>query len=329
MSIRWWIGTPAGRAGAIATIALEGDRPEDLDSAINQLDLPATETSTLRVGVAAGIDRCVLARWTPTRADLMPHGGVAVLRALADELSMRFGSGTEPRSASAYPESETDLDTRVLGAISIASSPRAIEILLSQPSRWAAADAGPMRAERARELWRLVDPPLVVSVGPANVGKSSLLNALAGQQAAIVADVPGTTRDHVGASLDLDGLVVRYIDTPGFGAPEPIASEREALAHVGSIVARADLVVSCFDASAGPVPVGDKVLAVRVQTRADLGEASEQADVVTSVRTGEGIGALTRLIRQTLVSDEALADPRPWAFWDAHADLKPDQDPQA
>src|SRR6185295_9623266 len=116
------------------------------------------------------------------------------------------------------------------------------------------------------------DPPTVVAIGPPNIGKSTLLNALAGRSVAIVADEPGTTRDHVGVRLDLAGLVVNYIDTPGLdprGAHEAIQREAQDLAR--DAARAADLVLLCSDpANAAPtgVPARDTL---RLGLRADLG----------------------------------------------------------
>src|SRR5690606_29621187 len=136
------------------------------------------------------------------------------------------------------------------------------------------ADDAALRA-RSRLLNRLVTPPTVVALGPPNIGKSTLLNALAKRGVAIVADQPGTTRDHVGVRLDLGGLVVTYIDTPGIdaaGAGDAIQREAQELAL--SAAASADLVLLCADATSGflapPTGSGE---ALRVGLRADLGTA--------------------------------------------------------
>lgn len=78
--------------------------------------------------------------------------------------------------------------------------------------------------ERRGEIIR--DGLRVAIVGPPNVGKSTLLNALAGREAAIVSDIPGTTRDIVEVRLDLDGYVVVLADTAGQRASDdPIEQE--------------------------------------------------------------------------------------------------------
>ena len=60
----------------------------------------------------------------------------------------------------------------------------------------------------------------VAIVGPTNVGKSSMLNAIAGRDVAIVTDIPGTTRDLVRVSVNVAGMVVHFTDTAGMRSTE-------------------------------------------------------------------------------------------------------------
>jgi tRNA modification GTPase len=212
----------------------------------------------------------------------------------------------------------------MLAALSRARSPLAIDLLLDQPRRWAGASPRDDN-ERDRALRRLIDPPLVVALGPPNVGKSSLVNALAGRCVSIVADEPGTTRDHVGVMLDLAGLVVRYVDTPGLlEAPSEI--EREAMSIALELAASADLLVLVGDASAAPIPIPSlgarpepsralRDWSVTLAARSDLGLPAWPYDAAVSSRTGDGLIGLSDLIRDRLVPPAMLADPSPWVFW--------------
>ncbi|MBC6417213.1 MAG: tRNA uridine-5-carboxymethylaminomethyl(34) synthesis GTPase MnmE, partial [Rhodospirillales bacterium] len=96
---------------------------------------------------------------------------------------------------------------------------------------------------------RLRDGIACALLGAPNVGKSSLLNALAGREAAIVTDHPGTTRDPVEVALDLEGLPVTLIDTAGLNpeSEDPIEREgmRRALARAGAC----DLALILVDAT--------------------------------------------------------------------------------
>lgn len=87
-----------------------------------------------------------------------------------------------------------------------------------------------------------------VIVGRANVGKSSLLNRLLGENRAIVTAIPGTTRDFIEESIDLRGVAVRLTDTAGLRNPDnPI--EQEGIERVWERLSMADLVIPLFDGS--------------------------------------------------------------------------------
>jgi tRNA modification GTPase len=135
----------------------------------------------------------------------------------------------------------------------------------------------------------------VVILGAPNAGKSSLFNALARRDAAIVTDEPGTTRDLLEVTLDLQGLRVRLTDTAGLrdapGKVEAIGIEKaKAKAH------GADLLLLLRDVAdpkdIGPLPTGTPAL--RVGTKLDLLESGSAGDydIGISVRDGTGVEAL-------------------------------------
>lgn len=92
------------------------------------------------------------------------------------------------------------------------------------------------------------DGLLVVIAGPPNAGKSSLLNALAGNDAAIVTDIPGTTRDLMRVDIQLDGLPVRLVDTAGL-RPSPDPIEQEGIRRARAQIAQADHLLIMVDDS--------------------------------------------------------------------------------
>ncbi len=88
----------------------------------------------------------------------------------------------------------------------------------------------------------------VVIVGRPNVGKSSLFNALLKSERAIVTHLPGTTRDTIGESMDLEGVPIQLVDTAGLHPCEGLI-EREGLRRTQQQMARADLLLVLLDAS--------------------------------------------------------------------------------
>ncbi|KAA5600408.1 tRNA uridine-5-carboxymethylaminomethyl(34) synthesis GTPase MnmE [Blastochloris sulfoviridis] len=158
----------------------------------------------------------------------------------------------------------------------------------------AAALDGARRGERMRSGL------VVVIAGPPNAGKSSLLNALARREVAIVSALPGTTRDAIEVHLDLDGLPVTVIDTAGLreGA-DPV--EKEGIRRAHARMALADLVLwlEPADEPATPPPAGAAPV-WRVGTKRDLAgggpsDSDSKRDGVrhrVSTRSGAGLDAL-------------------------------------
>ncbi|QEG41443.1 tRNA modification GTPase [Roseimaritima ulvae] len=150
------------------------------------------------------------------------------------------------------------------------------------------------------------DLPLVVLRGRPNAGKSRLMNALAGSEAAIVADVAGTTRDPVHAQASFGGHQVRLADTAGM---ETGRNDIEHLAQTAGLDAdrRAVVRLVCWDATDGPPPASpaDSTPTLRVQTKVDLlpeqpSEAEAEGWIATSSLSGEGIERLKQAIAAKL-----------------------------
>lgn len=305
--------TPAGVAGAVAIIQITGDVP----TALASINLRPLDVGGIALCSLLGIDHALIARVSHSCLQLMPHGGTAVAREILAALTAReIVEGRDDAPMSDFPEARDEIEARMLHALGAASSPLAVDLLLDQPRRWREARSANQDVDVAPSpvLIHLLTPPLVVMVGPANVGKSTLLNRLAGRGVAIVADEPGTTRDHVGVLLDLGGLVVRFVDTPGLRA-SPDTTEVNAMHAARRLAEQADLVLLIADAdSTFPERCSPTQAAIRIGLRSDLGATPGAARSV-SARSGDGLDALARLIRETLVPAEALADPRPWRFW--------------
>ncbi|WP_102947106.1 tRNA uridine-5-carboxymethylaminomethyl(34) synthesis GTPase MnmE [Stenotrophomonas sp. VV52] len=160
-------------------------------------------------------------------------------------------------------------------------------------------------AERGR---RLRDGLHAVLVGPPNAGKSSLLNALAGSERAIVTDIAGTTRDTLRETIRIDGLELTLVDTAGLREGGD-AIEREGMRRARAEMQRTDLaiiVVDARDPQAGHAAVADAIADVPLQlwihNKSDLLEtlpADIDANVVhVSAATGQGLARLHTRLRE-------------------------------
>ena len=153
----------------------------------------------------------------------------------------------------------------------------------------------------------------VVLLGPPNVGKSSLLNALARRDAAIVSEEAGTTRDVIEVRLDLGGFPVIVSDTAGLRDAEGVV-ESEGIRRSIRAAAEADLVLWLTETGTDPLP--DPVSretpnASRfvVRTKSDLTDGSPADGLAISAKTGAGLEALVATLRdeaQKRIGDHAI-----------------------
>ncbi len=142
--------------------------------------------------------------------------------------------------------------------------------------------------KQARQGALLRDGLNVVLVGAPNVGKSSLMNALAGADIAIVTAIPGTTRDRIAQQIDVDGIPLNVIDTAGLReATDEV--ERLGIARTWAEIERADVVVHLVDATSS---VDDA--AVLEQRHRAHGPARPAADGCQQDRPGARRGACRR-----------------------------------
>ena len=154
----------------------------------------------------------------------------------------------------------------------------------------------------------LRDGVRVVVAGPPNSGKSSLVNAIAGSERAIVTAIPGTTRDHIEVPLALGGIPIVLTDTAGLRASdEPV--EKIGVERSHALIAVADVLLWLGE----PGDTPEHPRRVRVHAKCDLPErgAAPDGSLAVSALTGEGLAALLERVSEaaaTLLPDEdALA----------------------
>lgn len=165
--------------------------------------------------------------------------------------------------------------------------------------------------DRAQQGALLREGIRVVLAGQPNVGKSSLLNALAGAELAIVTPIPGTTRDKVSQTIQIDGIPLHVTDTAGLREVNDTGDEVEriGIARSWDAIGQADAVLFLHDLTRLGEPAyedADAQIAARlaptatrvihVFNKSDLRAAAALDGVTISAQTGEGVGTLRRAL---------------------------------
>jgi tRNA modification GTPase len=268
----------------------------DLAEAEGLADLLAAETESQRVqalGMANGHVSRAVAEWQDRLLTLMA-GAEAELN-FADEDDVEVGEGVAQRLIAGMGALAGELD------------------------EWLVRPAAEVIAEGLS----------VVIAGPPNAGKSTLINALAQRELAIVSPVAGTTRDVIETSLALDGIAMRFSDTAGLRGEGVDVIEAIGIDRAKAAVAAADILLWLGppkDAPDHPRPI--RIAAQVDRWRGDAAAEVEAAhcDLILSAATGEGMDRLHRHIvtmARTLLPREgeaalrqrqrdALAEARDW-----------------
>lgn len=234
-------------------------------------------------------------------ADLINAGTTQAARAALRSLSGVFSGAVDAlaeqlirlrmhvEAAIDFPEEEIDFlsDERLLGRVEECSA--AFTILRVQ-------------AKQGRVLR---DGFQVILVGRPNAGKSSLLNLLSGQDAAIVTEIAGTTRDILREQIDIDGLAVELVDTAGL-RENPDRIEQEGIRRARLAIKSADAVLWIQDSTeAAPDQLDETLPAdipiVVIHNKADLCSTVPtltDGSIHLSAKTGEGVDALRSKIQE-------------------------------
>ncbi len=314
--------TPPSTA-AIATLAVRGPdawavvrllfRPRSRDGLPAEPEAGRFWLGRLGDGVT---DEAVLAvkRAGPTPwLELHCHGGREVVRLFLQLFESR---GVTACSWRELVRRTTDDPLQALAAATLAEAPtvrtaailldqyhgtfrRAVEAARAALQGGAAVEAGRLLKDLARYAGvgrHLTNPWRVTVAGAPNVGKSSLVNALAGYPRCVVAATPGTTRDVVTTRIAVDGWPVELADTAGLRA-EAEGLEEAGIRQAQDAAAAADLCLWVLDGSAAPVWPTFALESVRlVVNKVDLppawdwGRAADSLQV--SARTGAGLPEL-------------------------------------
>jgi tRNA modification GTPase len=139
---------------------------------------------------------------------------------------------------------------------------------------------------------RIRDGIMVVIAGPPNAGKSTLLNAIAQREVAIVSPLAGTTRDIVEVPLALAGIAMRFADTAGLRSDSPDAIEKIGVERASTAIAAADILLwlgPAFDCPPHPS-------VLRIAAQSDRNVPDPGADLALSAQTGAGMNALHHAI---------------------------------
>jgi tRNA modification GTPase len=330
--------TPEGR-GAIAVVRVWGPDAINVSSAlfrpVGDLSLAQTAPGRLRlgrIGEALGdeVVAVVLDTAIPT-VEVQCHGGTAAVELVVAALEKAGATRFDRWQASEHVASDR-LSAEALIDLAHAPTTRTAEILLDQAQgslRAAivklteAIGEQPVQAladieeliRRAAVGVRLLSDWRVVIAGRPNVGKSRLLNALAGYPRAIVDPAPGTTRDAVTIRTSFGGWPVEIVDTAG------LRTTNDAIESLGIAMSyreqeRADLVLLVLDRSeplqlidrrllattAGALPIANKSDLAPVWSAGDI--PIDASDIVTvSADRGDGVTSLIAAIAERLVPE--------------------------
>jgi tRNA modification GTPase len=145
--------------------------------------------------------------------------------------------------------------------------------------------------------------PLAVLYGAPNAGKSSLVNALLGEDRILVSNIPGTTRDFVEVRLFLDGGEIRLVDTAGIADKATDALDALSMEKSKEILAEADMKILVLDGSdmCGASCYSENIKPdFVVVSKSDLGASRQDGNLRISSKTGEGLAELKRAMNASL-----------------------------
>ncbi len=230
------------------------------------------------------------------RIDLTEAEGLADLLEAETESQRRaallMAEGSLRRQIEAWGQRLVELSARAEAAIDYVGDEdetAADEVALAGEAQALGEELGEWLARPRAEP--LKEGVRVVVAGPPNAGKSSLVNAVAQSDKAIVTDIAGTTRDAIEVPLAIDGVPILLVDTAGLRTSADIV-EAIGVARAEGQIQRADLVL--WLGEPGEVPVHPRL--VRLHAQADRSGPEPEGMLAVSAVTGQGLGELARWI---------------------------------
>ncbi|MDA1008779.1 MAG: 50S ribosome-binding GTPase [Planctomycetota bacterium] len=311
--------------GAIALITIVAT-PSTLDRVCTALsNRPSPRIGSIAHRSFLDIDDGLFMRASSNMMLMAPHGGIAVRHKFVAALTALGGTQSEMAASevelrSRWPEANEMVEACMLETLSHCQGRIAVEQLLKQPALWRSAKASDGLDHHDQSLRWLVSMPTVVITGPANAGKSTLINALAGRAVSLVSNIPGTTRDHVGTIVDLAGIHAAVVDLPGErGDADAIETQASRIAE--EVIERAALIVAVH--APGQQPCRHRACAqstaqtLSVQLQADRPSVDSKefaSDYCISALTGAGMIDFVTAVKDALVPPAALHATTPWRF---------------
>ena len=196
-----------------------------------------------------------------------------------------------------YVEAAIDFPEEEIDFLSDGHVTKSLENILSEMDRiFASAQQGVLLRDGMR----------VVLIGQPNTGKSSLLNAMAGRESAIVTNIAGTTRDVLREEINIEGMPLHVIDTAGLRESEDVV-EQEGIKRTWIEIEQADRAILLIDDKTGITADDEKILqqlpgsleVTIVHNKIDLSDKKEElkedaakTEIYLSAKTGEGIELL-------------------------------------
>lgn len=306
-----WTLLTAPNMGAIAIVQIAGNVTSCLQKLTGK---DAWKDCVLELVQIPEIDEVIAVKINDDLAHIMPHGNVHILNKIATRLE---SFGIRQADNPLYPEASNAIERAMLHALARAKSPLAVDLLLKQPNLL--QDATPTESDLARSavLNHLIHPAKVVLVGEPNTGKSTLMNALTKQDTSIVHELPGATRDAVGARINCGGLVIDVYDLPGIRETDDHI-EQSAIELSQTI--RDEAVLTVLIADADHDWLENSCSHIRVATKADSKKRTD-GDIHVSAHTGMGMEELTLAIRDAIIPPTILSHRGPW-FFDGYSPIE-------